>query len=211
MERRITAHVDLEGTPVRCGDLFMRVRRGRETSSFRYDAQWLSHPARFALDPNGLPLTQGTFSLPDRLFPGISDSAPDRWGRTLIQRAHRRSAAARTLFEADYLLGVHDLARQGALRFSIDDGPFLADGPPIPPLVRLGELLGASDAVQADPDDVDALRLMLAPGSSLGGARPKASVWDDGLRGRAATGCRARSSTTTSTSPGRGEPEDSTR
>ena len=83
--------------------------------------------------------------------------------------------------EVDYLLGVSDLARQGALRFrETPDGPFLAsaDGATIPPLIRLGELLNAAMRVAADDDDDRDLRLILAPGSSLGGARAKASVLD---------------------------------
>ncbi|MEP7350321.1 MAG: HipA domain-containing protein [Sphingorhabdus sp.] len=88
--------------------------------------------------------------------------------------------APRSLGEVDFLLGVSDIARQGALRFKeTPDGPFLAsgDGANVPPLIRLGELLNAAMRVAADGDDDD-LRLILAPGSSLGGARAKASVLD---------------------------------
>ncbi len=179
-EREIDVHVDLDGVAVRAGRLCMRVLRGRESASFVYDTAWLTHPLRFALDPVHLPLSKGQFAAPAGrpLFGGISDSAPDRWGRTLMARKTRLAGERRTLFEADYLLMVDDTARQGALRFTIDGtGPFLASGQPhIPPLVRLGELLFASDRVQDDEGDADALRLLLAPGSSLGGARPKASV-----------------------------------
>ena len=125
------------------------------------------------------------------LFGAFGDSAPDRWGRNLIKREDRRRAqaegvAARTLGEADFLLGVSDIARQGALRFKeVEDGPFLADGDhrTVPPLIRLGELLHAAMRIAADDDDRDDgdddLRLLLAPGSSLGGARAKASVLDN--------------------------------
>jgi serine/threonine-protein kinase HipA len=89
--------------------------------------------------------------------------------------------APRTLHEIDYLLQVHDVSRLGALRFAEDpDGPFLAESKPdtIPPLVSLPRLLSASEHVINEDDSDEDLRLLLAPGSSLGGARPKASVQD---------------------------------
>ena len=120
------------------------------------------------------------------MFGAFGDSAPDRWGRNLIQRDERRRAqvegrAPRSLGEVDFLLGVSDIARQGGLRFKeTPDGPFLAsgDGANIPPLIRLGELLNAAMRVAANGEDDGDLRLILAPGSSLGGARAKASVLD---------------------------------
>ena len=118
------------------------------------------------------------------MFAALGDSAPDRWGRTLITR-HERLAAReegrtpRTPREIDYLLGVSDFTRQGALRFALEEGgDFVAprDAASVPPLVQLPELLAATQHVLAEQDDLDDLRLLLAPGSSLGGARPKASV-----------------------------------
>ena len=103
-----------------------------------------------------------------------------------MRRAERRRAEClqetpRTLSETDYLLGVSDEARQGALRFSYEpDGPFLASSPmkQIPPLVDLPRLLSATEHILSETDTDEDLRLLLAPGSSLGGARPKASVID---------------------------------
>ena len=120
------------------------------------------------------------------LFGPIGDSAPDRWGRTLLARAERVRAQEegrqrRTLREIDYLLGVSDFGRVGALRFTDrEEGPFLAEGgrPRVPPLVELPRLLSATDHVLEDSETAAELRLLLAPGSSLGGARPKASVLD---------------------------------
>jgi serine/threonine-protein kinase HipA len=121
------------------------------------------------------------------LLGAIGDSAPDRWGRTLMRRAERRRAqsegrAPRTFYEIDFLLMVDDEVRTGALRFADEEGgPFLAEpglGPRVPPLVALPGLLSASERVAADTDDDEDLRLLIAPGSSLGGARPKASVTD---------------------------------
>lgn len=181
-DREIGVYLDVADAAVRVGALFTRVLRGRETATFRYHDEWLEHPERYALDPTQLPLARAPFQTAagQKLFGGIADSAPDRWGRNLILRRARREGSRRTLFESDFLLGVHDSVRLGAVRFKErDDGPFLAsDGSPIPPLVRLNELLSASDAVQRDEEDADDLRLLLAPGSSLGGARPKASVID---------------------------------
>jgi serine/threonine-protein kinase HipA len=97
------------------------------------------------------------------------------------RRAEREGGAPRTLREIDYLLMVDDEARQGALRFSErEGGPFLAEHGPakIPPLIELPRLLSAAEHVIDDKDSDDDLRLLLAPGSSLGGARPKASVRD---------------------------------
>jgi serine/threonine-protein kinase HipA len=120
------------------------------------------------------------------MFGAIGDSAPDRWGRRLIQREEERKAreqkrVPRTLTEADYLLGVGDIARQGALRFAlVEGGPFLAaeGATQVPALVKLPELLTAAMHIAADEETDEELRLVLAPGSSLGGSRPKASVVD---------------------------------
>lgn len=180
-------YVDLEGQPVLVGRLWARRRRGRESAGFEYDELWLARPDRFALEP-ALMLGAGPFHTPaDRaMFGAIGDSAPDRWGRVLMRRAERRRAGRvgktpRTLREIDYLLMVNDEARQGALRFALEPGgPFLADddATPIPPLVELPRLLLAAEHVVSDSESEEDLRLLLAPGSSLGGARPKASVRD---------------------------------
>ena len=191
MDREILVSVDLHGTSVFVGRLWWRTRKGRESASFEYDPGWLEHPECFALEP-ALALTSGPFhTVPGRsLFGAIGDSTPDRWGRLLMRRAERRRArrkgcAPRTLAEADVLLLVDDEARQGALRFSTDPaGPFLAEpgSARIPPLLELPRLLASAERVADDTEGDEDLRLLLGPGSSLGGARPKASVRDtDGL------------------------------
>jgi serine/threonine-protein kinase HipA len=186
-DRELLVYADLAGAAYFVGWLWARRARNRESASFEYDADWLSNPARFALEP-ALILGGGPQHTQQgrALFGAFGDSAPDRWGRNLIQRDERRRAqeeqrAPRSLGEVDYLLGVGDIARQGALRFKeTPDGPFLAsgEGANIPPLIRLGELLNAAMRVAAYEDDDSDLRLILAPGSSLGGARAKASVLD---------------------------------
>jgi len=118
------------------------------------------------------------------MFGAIGDSAPDTWGRVLMRRmasrrAKREGHAPRTLYEMDYLLLVDDEARAGALRFAeTAGGPFLAqdDAKSIPPLVKLPKLLAAAEHVIDETDTDEDLQLLFAPGSSLGGARPKASV-----------------------------------
>jgi serine/threonine-protein kinase HipA len=185
-DRALLAYVDLEGIAHLVGRLWARSRKGKESATFEYDTAWLANPSRFALEP-ALTLGKGPHHTVAgrQIFGAIGDSAPDRWGRVLIQREERRKAREEkrlphTLLEVDYLLGVGDAARQGALRFvEHEGGPFLATGVPIPPLLQLPALLGA--AMRFSEDDGgndDDLRLLLAPGSSLGGARPKASVVD---------------------------------
>jgi serine/threonine-protein kinase HipA len=161
------------------------VRKNKEGASFEYDDAWLKHPDRFSLEP-ALKLGPGPFHTgADRpMFGAIGDSAPDRWGRALMQRAERRRAeregrAPRTLFEMDYLLLVDDEARAGALRFAeTAGGPFLRqeEAKRIPLLLELPKLLSAAEHVLDETDTEEDLRLLFAPGSSLGGARPKASV-----------------------------------
>ncbi|MYN65631.1 MAG: type II toxin-antitoxin system HipA family toxin [Acidobacteria bacterium] len=187
MDREVLVSVDLHGAPVFVGRLWWRSRKGRESASFEYDPGWLEHPERFALEP-ALALTPGPFhTAPGRsLFGAVGDSTPDRWGRLLMRRAERRRArqegrAPRALSEADVLLRVDDETRQGALRFSTETtGPFLAEPglSRIPPLVELPRLLAGAERVADDKEDDDDIRLLLGPGSSLGGARPKASVRD---------------------------------
>jgi len=187
MDPEILVYVDVRGVPLLAGRLWTHVRRGRESATFEYDRSWLGRAEKFSLEP-ALNLGPGPFHTPSSkpLFGAIGDSAPDRWGRVLMRHAERRRAekareTPRALREIDYLLRVDDEARQGALRFSErEGGPFLAahDATRIPPLIELPRLLSAAERVIGGSDTDDDLRLLLAPGSSLGGARPKASVRD---------------------------------
>ena len=175
--------------------LHARRGAGREIFELTLDAAALANPALTGvhLDPRIGWFQGGQHPPQGRATFGIfADASPDRWGRLLMrrrwereQRAGLRAKSAR-LHESDYLLGVHDQFRQGALRFRLDDaGAFLDErhGIAAPPLVQLRELKVASLALERDPDNVaaagdDWLRMLLAPGGSLGGARPKASVVD---------------------------------
>jgi len=170
----------------RVGTLYRQRRRSGEKVSFRYHEAWLENPQRFVLEP-ALPLTTSTYHPPQgqQIFGTIGDSAPDTWGRQLMRRRERRQAeresrAPRTLGELDYLLGVADRSRLGALRFREEGGDvFLApDQDSVAPFIALGTLLESVRRIERNEETDEDLRMMFAPGSSLGGARPKASVID---------------------------------
>lgn len=183
MDRDLDIHLDWQGTTLLIGRLYARSRGSKETSTFEYDTSWLAHPEAFALDP-ALPLQSGAFHS-GKLFNAFTDPAPDRWGRNLLMRRERQEAkaekrAVRTLLDVDFLTMVEDANRLGALRFTnAGEAIFLAhEDRPIPPLVKLGDLLGAATRVIDESESDADLRLLLAPGASLGGARPKAAVLD---------------------------------
>jgi serine/threonine-protein kinase HipA len=172
--------VDLGTRPL--GSVYRHPSSSGERISFRYCQDWLQSPERFAIDPELFLDPRTTTPKSGGLFGAFSDCAPDRWGRQLMQRQERRFAetqrrAVRTLSELDYLLGVSDESRPGALRFR-DGKHYLALDRGVPPLVRLGALLDAARRIERDEDGDEDLALLVAPGSSLGGARPKASVLD---------------------------------
>lgn len=182
----IEVHIDFVPGPKRVGTLHRHARRGGEAISFEYHPAWLEDAARFSLEP-ALSLGRGAFVPADgsRIFGSIGDSAPDTWGRRLMQRAERRRAdrqgrSVRTLQELDYLLGVSDVSRVGALRFR-NVGEDIFQSPTsvgVPGVVELGRLLQVTERVLRDEETDEDLNLIFAPGSSLGGARPKASVID---------------------------------
>lgn len=160
--------------------------RGREFYSFEYSEEWLKHQ-NFVIDPD-LQLYKGRQYINDdkKIFGAFADSCPDRWGRKLMDRreelrARENDERPRKLLESDYLLGVYDESRMGGLRFKTNEGgPFLSDDVEFttPPWTSLRELEQASIAFENEDNGLDDkwLKQLLAPGSSLGGARPKASV-----------------------------------
>ena len=182
----VEIHIDLEGRVRPLGLLRRQASRRGEVVTFEYDVSWLEDADRFSIEP-ALTLTAGTFppQAGQPIFGAIGDSAPDTWGRRLMQRAERRLAEregrqVRSLGELHYLLGVADETRLGALRFRWrGDDVFQApvrEG--VPALVELGRLLQITERIDRDEETDEDLRLIFAPGSSLGGARPKASVID---------------------------------
>lgn len=181
---RVHVAVDRDGVAEPVGSAYVTERRGVVSSVVDYDPAYLADPSAYALSPD-LALVSGRHSVVG--LPGsFADSAPDRWGRNLIAKRHRAQAredgrAVPTVREVDYLLGVSDVTRQGALRFSLTgSAPYLAADPGVPALVELPRLLRAAETVAAEgPDDLAAVKELLDAGSgSLGGARPKASVRD---------------------------------
>jgi serine/threonine-protein kinase HipA len=192
-QRSVFVHAHWKGLehPVLMGILNSTLVRGKEVFSFEYDEQWLRSKTAQALDPD-LQLFGGPQYLDDEKsnFGIFLDSSPDRWGRVLMKRreaalARNEARKEKTLYETDYLLGVFDGHRMGALRFKeIEAGPFVNDNKEMasPPWTSIKELEHASTIIEAqDVDDKEYLKwlsLLIAPGSSLGGARPKASVLD---------------------------------
>ncbi len=180
------------GIEQKIGTLYRHPVRTDLGAAFEYDESWLKSEHAFMLDPR-LELWSGEQHPPSSApaFGIFMDSAPDRWGRVLIERreaalAAREGRKMRALQEMDFLLGVHDQTRLGALRFrSAEGGPFLDHSDhPVPPIARLRELANLSQrledpGVDQIPEYEQWLAMLIAPGTSLGGARPKANFTDD--------------------------------
>ena len=189
-ETAVEVVVQLGAEAAVAGRLWSHRRRGTESATFSYAPEYLVRADAYEIDP-ALPLSVGQQQTPAgrAIFGAFSDCAPDRWGRRLIQRdeqqrARRHAVAERSFGEIDYLLGVRDDLRQGALRFrSPRTGAFLAEEQHgIPHLLELPRLLDASDRLERDEAGEAELKLLLRGGSSLGGARPKAHVLDQAGR-----------------------------
>ena len=186
-EKDIFVYADWLQEPTLIGTLHVSRNHGRESYAFEYDDKWLQEHSDMMIDPD---LYQG----PGRQYPKVgkeffgifADSCPDRWGRLLMRRREAIDARAedrkpQKLLESDYLLGVYDETRMGAIRFALEKGgEFQSPDRRLaaPPWATLRELESASLAFEneRDPDEEKWLRQLLAPGSSLGGARPKANV-----------------------------------
>ena len=196
MSREIEVWADWQelGAPILMGHLRSSLTRGKEVFSFSYEGEWLASGAERQLDPDlrlfGGPQYLNSVERPN--FGLFLDSSPDRWGRLLMQRreaalAREANRPARRLQETDYLLGVHDEQRSGALRFKEretgDSWLNNESSMRTPPWTSLRELEHASWKIQDasandDPHYLEWLNLLIAPGSSIGGARPKAGVRD---------------------------------
>ena len=176
--------------PVLMGELYSERLKGKEIFSFEYNSTWLASDQAQLIDPE-LQLYSGLQHLgtDQKNFGLFLDSSPDRWGRLLMRRREAAMAkieerAEQNLFETDYLLGVFDGHRMGALRFKlVMDGSFLNDNRELasPPWASLSELEQISikleqDDIIEDPEYLKWLSMLIAPGASLGGARPKANI-----------------------------------
>lgn len=186
--KEIIVYISLDNKNIRVGTLWINNKNGKESAVFEYDKKWLTHPERFALEPM-LSLNEGKFFTNEnqKMFGAIGDSAPDRWGRILIKRNNILTSTIenktpKSLFEKDYLLGISDELRLGAIRFTDkkNENIFLApkDKNTIPPFIELPKLLSASKNIIKNKENLKDLKILLTPGSSLGGARPKASIKD---------------------------------
>lgn len=172
------------------GTLYADIIRGKEVFKFEYDEEWLKKGFSLQTDPDLEMFAGIQFPKNERSnFSIFRDSSPDRWGRLLIKRKEALTARlekrpVRTLNESDFLLGINDVTRLGGLRYKLsNEGPFLAESThySVPPVTSLPELQFAAHKVEHDEDLSDKeqmkwLSMILAPGSSLGGARPKAVV-----------------------------------
>ena len=187
----VYAHWDGFKTPVLMGTLSATPAKGKEVFSFEYTKEWLKSDFTYMIDPDLQMYSGRYFPREEKLnFGAFLDSCPDRWGRVLMDRreaaiSRRERRKMKQLLESDYLLGVFDGHRMGALRFKTsENGAFLNDDKNMaaPPWTSLRELAHASIKFEEDnADDEEYLKwinLLIAPGSSLGGARPKASVSD---------------------------------
>jgi len=192
--KEILVFADWIGLPstLKVGILRSEKSKGEEVFSFEYDDAWLGGGYAQVIDPD-LRLFEGPQYLnDDKLNFGLFlDSSPDRWGRMLMERresviARNTNQPKRRLLESDFLLGVNDETRMGALRFKLEESEhFLSDNKEIkiPPFTSIREMEQASlrlenDDFFKDKEAMKWLMMLMAPGSSLGGARPKANVRD---------------------------------
>ena len=167
------------------GTCYIDRARGSETISFEFERSWLSEHPNLLLDPDLQPMPGRQYVPKGKAsFGFLSDAAPDRWGRKLMDRrevidARTQKRAVRRLMESDYLLGVHDGGRMGGIRFQDDNGAFLSDREALaaPPITELRKLQDASFLLEENSGEEERwIRTLIEPGSSLGGARPKANV-----------------------------------
>jgi serine/threonine-protein kinase HipA len=189
----VFAHWQGLNQPELMGTLYTNRIRGKEIFHFEYQNDWLKSDRSMQIDPDLQLYTGPQYTRDNKDNFGIFlDSSPDRWGRLLMRRreaalAKKDKRSENTLFESDYLLGVYDGHRMGAVRFKEElEGPFLDNNQMMstPPWTSLRNLEQASlaleqDNVVDDPDYLKWLNMLMAPGSSLGGSRPKASVVDN--------------------------------
>jgi serine/threonine-protein kinase HipA len=175
----------------RCiGMLSAQQAKGRKAFSFEYDKEWISSKEQLLLDPDISWYSGPQYPNGKENFGIFMDSVPDTWGRKLMMRRAAQEAKEQgkptpTLYDIDFLLGVYDESRMGALRFKLAaDGPFLDNNKayPTPHWSAVRELQHGAAIIESGEEGAEAkkwLGMLIAPGSSLGGARPKANILDD--------------------------------
>lgn len=177
--------------PKSIGILSAHQAKAKKAFSFEYDKEWIKSKEQMLLDPEIGWYSGPQFSNKEQNFGIFLDSMPDTWGRTLMKRRAAQKAMEEgrpvpNLYDIDFLLGVYDENRMGALRFKLNpDGPFLDNdhNAVAPPLYSIRELQHAADIIESDADNKDVkkwIAMLMAPGSALGGARPKANILDEG-------------------------------
>ena len=175
--------------PTWMGTLYVNSLKGEESYSFEYDREWLKKTSlKITLDPELMPYSGRQYPFGKTIFGLFSDSSPDRWGRVLMNKRERILAGKEgrkpaKLYDSDYLLGVYDETRLGGIRFKTEpNGAFLSDDKETaaPPWTSLRTLEEASRNFENDDTALSEkwLNQLIRPGSSLGGARPKATVMD---------------------------------
>ena len=175
--------------PFLMGNLYVNYIRGGESYSFEYNKEWLNKTKlKLTLDPVLLPYSGRQYPSEKEIFGLFADASPDRWGRVLMNKRERILATKEgrkpsKLYSSDYLLGVYDETRMGGLRFKIEaEGPFISEDRdnPVPPWTTLRTLEEASRSFENNENGMGEkwLNQLIKPGSSLGGARPKATVSD---------------------------------
>ncbi len=185
----VYAHWKEMPEPKVIGILSAQQAKGKKAFSFEYDKNWLKTEQKFLLDPDIQLYGGPQYPNQKENFGIFLDSMPDTWGRTLMKRREAQQAKdknekPKTLYDIDFLLGVYDESRMGALRFKIDpNGDFLDNNKTAstPPWSSIRELQNAAANFENDDDNDEVkkwLSVLIAPGSSLGGARPKANVLD---------------------------------
>lgn len=175
--------------PLLMGCLYVSVIKGGESYSFEYDRNWLKTTGlSLSLNPELMPYAGRQYPSDKNIFGLFADASPDRWGRVLMNKrerilADKEGRKPNKLYDSDYLLGVYDETRMGGIRFKLDpNGPFLSDDQETaaPPWATLRTLEEASRHFESDESGLAEkwLNQLIKPGSSLGGARPKATVID---------------------------------
>ena len=178
-----------EERPILMGTLYVNIIKGGESYSFEYDKGWLKKTSlKLTLDPELMPYSGRQYPSGKNIFGLFADASPDRWGRVLMNKrerilAEKEGRKPSKLYDSDYLLGVYDETRMGGIRLKTNpDGPFLSDDKETaaPPWATLRTLEEASRNFESDESGLTEkwLNQLIKPGSSLGGARPKATVVD---------------------------------
>ncbi len=189
MTNYFEVHAGWKEKPERIGNCYIEKARGNELISFSYDELWLAANPGFVLDPDIVAMAGRQYPKDNKVcFGFLSDTAPDRWGRKLMLRreaidAREEKRQKRTLMESDFILGVNDIGRTGAIRFFDPETKAYYSSRsslPTPPIEKIRELENSAISIE-DGDSSEAIWIknLIDPGSSLGGARPKANVIDE--------------------------------